>query len=45
MIHCRRVWREAVRRAHPDTNPGRDVADFRNVVNARDRIKTLKGLS
>jgi hypothetical protein len=37
------VWREAVRRTHPDANPGRDGADFRQVMNARDRIKTLKG--
>jgi hypothetical protein len=37
------TWREAVRRTHPDTNNGRDGADFRNVISARDRIKTLKG--
>ena len=37
------VWREAVRRTHPDTNNGRDGSDFRKVIDARDRIKTLKG--
>jgi len=37
------VWREAVRRTHPDTNNGRDGSDFNNVINARERIKTLKG--
>lgn len=37
------VWREAVRRTHPDTNNGRDGADFNKVINARDRIKILKG--
>jgi len=37
------VWREAVRRTHPDTNASRDGADIRNVITARDRIKTLKG--
>jgi hypothetical protein len=37
------VWREAVRRTHPDTNNGRDGSDFRNVINARERIKILKG--
>ncbi len=37
------VWREAVRRTHPDTNNGRDGGDFNNVINARERIKTLKG--
>lgn len=37
------VWREAVRRTHPDTNNGRDGGDFNKVINARERIKTLKG--
>ncbi len=37
------VWREAVRRTHPDMNNGRDGGDFNNVINARERIKTLKG--
>jgi hypothetical protein len=37
------VWRVAVRRTHPDANPGRDGADFNRVINARERIKTLKG--
>lgn len=37
------VWREAVRRTHPDTNNGRDGGDFNRVLNARERIKTLKG--
>jgi hypothetical protein len=35
------VWREAVRRTHPDTG-GRSV-DFRKVINARDRLKELNG--
>jgi hypothetical protein len=39
----KQVYAEAMRRTHPDTSPGRNVADFQNVVNARDRIKTLKG--
>jgi hypothetical protein len=39
------VYAEAMRRAHPDASHGRDVADFQNVVNARDRIKILKGMS
>jgi len=39
------VWREAVRRTHPDTNSGRDGGDFNRVINARERIKTLKGWS
>lgn len=37
------VWKKAVQQTHPDTNPGRDAADFRRVLDARDRIKTLKG--
>ncbi len=37
------VWREAVRRTHPDTNGGRDGGDFNKVITARERIKTLKG--
>jgi len=37
------IWREAVRRTHPDTNNGRDSGDFNRVINARERIKTLKG--
>jgi hypothetical protein len=37
------VWREAVRRTHPDANPERGGADFNRVINARERIKTLKG--
>jgi hypothetical protein len=37
------VWREAVRRTHPDANNGRDNGDFNKVINARERIKTLKG--
>jgi hypothetical protein len=37
------VWREAVRRTHPDTKNGCDGDDFRNVINAREQIKTLKG--
>jgi hypothetical protein len=37
------VWREAVRRTHPDTNKGHDGGDFNRVITARDRIKTLKG--
>lgn len=41
----KQVYAEAMRRTHPDTSPGRDIADFQNVVNARDRIKTLKGWS
>jgi hypothetical protein len=36
------VWREAVRRTHPDANGGRDTGDFNRVINARERIKTLK---
>jgi hypothetical protein len=47
MIDCRfkpiEKWREAVRRTHPDTNNSRDGADFNRVINARERIKTLKG--
>lgn len=39
------VWREAVRRTHPDQNPGQGGADFNNVITARDRLKTLKGWS
>jgi hypothetical protein len=39
------VWREAVRRTHPDANPGRGGADFNRVINARKRIKILKGWS
>jgi hypothetical protein len=35
------VWREAVRRTHPDTG-GRSV-DFRKVIDARDRLKELNG--
>jgi hypothetical protein len=35
----KQVYAEAIRRAHLDTSTGRDVADFQNVVNARDRIK------
>src|SRR5688572_5904821 len=34
----KRVYAEAMRCTHPNTSPGRDVADFQNVVNARDRI-------
>lgn len=37
------VWREASRRTHPDLNTGRDGADCKKVLAARDRIKTLKG--
>ena len=37
------VWREAVKRTHPDTNQGRDGGDFSRVITARDRIKALKG--
>jgi len=37
------VWKEAVRRTHPDTNGGRDGGDFRSVINARQRIKMFKG--
>jgi len=37
------VWREAVRRTHPDVNHGRDGSDFHKVISARERIKTLKG--
>jgi hypothetical protein len=37
------VWREAVRRTHPDTNQGRNGAEFRRVIEVRERIKTLKG--
>jgi hypothetical protein len=37
------VWREAVRRTHPDQNPERSGADFNNVIQARDRLKQLKG--
>jgi hypothetical protein len=37
------TWREAVRRTHPDANSGHDSEDFRNVINARERIKALKG--
>lgn len=37
------VWREAVRQTHPDTNNGRDSGDFNKVINARERIRTLKG--
>lgn len=39
------VWREAVRRTHPDTNNGCDGGDVSNVINARERIKILKGWS
>jgi hypothetical protein len=37
------VWRETVRRTHPDTNNGRDDGVFRSVIAARGRIKALKG--
>jgi hypothetical protein len=37
------VWKEAVRRTHPDTNNGCDGGDFNKVIDARERIKTLKG--
>jgi hypothetical protein len=37
------LWRVAVKRTHPDANPGRDGTDFNRVITARDRIKTLKG--
>src|SRR5262245_72200 len=37
------VWKEAMKRTHPDTNSGRDAGDFRAVLHARDRIKQLKG--
>jgi hypothetical protein len=37
------VWREAVKRTHPDTNNGRGGDEFKKVMAARDRIKTLKG--
>jgi hypothetical protein len=33
----------AVKRTHPDANNGRDGADFNRVINARERIKMLKG--
>lgn len=36
------VWREAVRRTHPDKNPGRTHVDFNSVIEARDHIKRLK---
>ena len=35
------TWREAVRRTHPDG--GGIAADFREVLNARERLKQLKG--
>jgi hypothetical protein len=38
-----KVWREAVRRTHPDQNDGNGAADFNNVINARERLKALKG--
>jgi hypothetical protein len=41
----KQAYTEAMRRMHTDTSLGRGVADFQNVVNARDRIKTLKGWS
>jgi len=37
------VWRVASKRTHPDLNPGRGSADLDSVIDARDRIKTLKG--
>jgi hypothetical protein len=37
------VWRVAVKRTHPDSNGGRDGGDFNRVINARERIKSLKG--
>jgi hypothetical protein len=37
------VWRVAVKRTHPDANPGRDGVHCNRVITARDRIKTLKG--
>jgi len=37
------IWRMAVKRTHPDFNGERDGGDFNRVINARERIKTLKG--
>ena len=37
------TWREAVRRTHPDANFMPDSEDFRSVINARERIKALRG--
>lgn len=36
-----RVWKEAVRRTHPDTGGSAD--DFKTVIAARDRLRELKG--
>lgn len=35
------VWRDAVRRTHPDN--GGQADEFRTVMNARDRLRALKG--
>ncbi|HKX31998.1 MAG TPA: hypothetical protein VJ302_30200, partial [Blastocatellia bacterium] len=37
------VWREAVRRTHPDQNPGQSGTNFNNAITTRDRLKKLKG--
>lgn len=37
------TWREAVRRTHPDSSGVQGATDFHRVINARERIKTLKG--